>query len=99
MCNPAFADRPSWWDVLCNIETGRITVSKDLRPPLAGLHGGMKGLKLDHTDRGDEGVGMMPAGKEKDKGDKGDAADNFFMDEVSSSLKGTAIPTARVFRS
>ena len=35
MCNPAFADRPSWWDVLCNIETGKVIVSKDLRPSSA----------------------------------------------------------------
>ncbi|GAA5997729.1 AFI1/MesA family protein [Rhodotorula paludigena] len=33
VCNPAFADRPSWWDVLCNLETGRITVSKELKLP------------------------------------------------------------------
>ncbi|GAA5924641.1 hypothetical protein JCM1841_006373, partial [Sporobolomyces salmonicolor] len=33
VCNPAFADRPSWWDLLCNIETGKITISKDLRSP------------------------------------------------------------------
>ncbi|GAA5830718.1 hypothetical protein JCM11251_001053 [Rhodosporidiobolus azoricus] len=33
VCNPAFLDRPSWWDVLCNLETGKIIVSKDLKPP------------------------------------------------------------------
>ncbi|GAA5958013.1 hypothetical protein JCM21900_004745 [Sporobolomyces salmonicolor] len=33
VCNPAFADRPSWWDLLCNIETGKMTISKDLRSP------------------------------------------------------------------
>ncbi|KDE03431.1 hypothetical protein MVLG_06094 [Microbotryum lychnidis-dioicae p1A1 Lamole] len=32
VCNPAFADRPSWWDVLCNYETGKIVVSKEIRP-------------------------------------------------------------------
>ncbi|KAK4048369.1 hypothetical protein OIO90_005839 [Microbotryomycetes sp. JL221] len=32
VCNPAFADRPSWWDVLCNVETGKITVSKHIEP-------------------------------------------------------------------
>ncbi|BGP39727.1 hypothetical protein JCM10450v2_003696 [Rhodotorula kratochvilovae] len=32
VCNPAFADRPAWWDVLCNIETGKITISKELKP-------------------------------------------------------------------
>ncbi|GAA5885668.1 hypothetical protein JCM6882_007519 [Rhodosporidiobolus microsporus] len=33
VCNPAFLDRPSWWDVLCNLETGKIIVSKDLKAP------------------------------------------------------------------
>ncbi|GAA5945753.1 hypothetical protein JCM3775_005839 [Rhodotorula graminis] len=33
VCNPAFADRPSWWDVLCNIETGKVTISRELKPP------------------------------------------------------------------
>ncbi|BGP24301.1 hypothetical protein JCM10295v2_003211 [Rhodotorula toruloides] len=32
VCNPAFADRPSWWDVLCNLETGKVVVSKELKP-------------------------------------------------------------------
>ncbi|KAK4053372.1 hypothetical protein OIV83_001536 [Microbotryomycetes sp. JL201] len=32
VCNPAFAERPSWWDVLCNIETGKVIVSKDIAP-------------------------------------------------------------------
>ncbi|SCV67839.1 BQ2448_5450 [Microbotryum intermedium] len=32
VCNPAFADRPSWWDVLCNYETGKIIVSKEIIP-------------------------------------------------------------------
>ncbi|GAA5855904.1 hypothetical protein JCM9279_001167 [Rhodotorula babjevae] len=32
VCNPAFADRPSWWDVLCNIETGKVTISRELKP-------------------------------------------------------------------
>ncbi|GAA6018539.1 hypothetical protein JCM11491_006439 [Sporobolomyces phaffii] len=85
VCNPAFADRPSWWDVLCNIETGKITVSKDLKPPLAGVQAGIKGLRLDGNDRGDE-----TSTKEKEKGDKGDSADNVFMEEVSPVLSGTS---------
>ncbi|GAA5830769.1 hypothetical protein JCM3770_000237, partial [Rhodotorula araucariae] len=51
VCNPAFADRPTWWDVLCNIETGKITISKELKPPApasaaasaAGTGGGATG--------------------------------------------------------
>ncbi|KAF9150321.1 hypothetical protein BGX20_005736, partial [Mortierella sp. AD010] len=30
--NQLFEDRTSWWDVLCNIDTGKITVSKDITP-------------------------------------------------------------------
>lgn len=30
--NPTFEDHSSWWDVLCNISTGKITVSKDIEP-------------------------------------------------------------------
>ncbi|KAI9103120.1 stabilization of polarity axis-domain-containing protein [Phlyctochytrium arcticum] len=28
--NPVFEEQPSWWDVLCNINTGKITVSPQL---------------------------------------------------------------------
>lgn len=78
VCNPAFADRPSWWDVLCNIETGKITISKDLRPPPAGNPSNIKNSRLDGVERGEEGN----VGKDKEKGDKGDTADNVFMEEV-----------------
>ncbi|CED83201.1 Arf3-interacting protein 1, N-terminal domain [Phaffia rhodozyma] len=30
--NPRFEDLHSRWDILCNIDTGRITVSKDIKP-------------------------------------------------------------------
>lgn len=30
MCNPTYEEHTAWWDVLCNIETGKITVSKDI---------------------------------------------------------------------
>lgn len=30
--NPRFEDLSSRWDVICNIQTGRITVSKDIKP-------------------------------------------------------------------
>lgn len=85
VCNPAFADRPSWWDVLCNIETGKITVSKDLRPPAAGIQSALRAMKLDGGIGGDDGGGTTKE-KEKEKGDKGDNADNLFMEEVSHSF-------------
>ncbi|BGP31722.1 hypothetical protein JCM10296v2_003496 [Rhodotorula toruloides] len=39
VCNPAFADRPSWWDVLCNLETGKVVVSKELKPSATTVTG------------------------------------------------------------
>ncbi|KAJ1719454.1 hypothetical protein LPJ53_005790 [Coemansia erecta] len=33
--NPAFEEHPEWWDVLCNINTGRIAVSPALAAPPA----------------------------------------------------------------
>ncbi|KAJ8103529.1 docking domain of Afi1 for Arf3 in vesicle trafficking-domain-containing protein [Lipomyces tetrasporus] len=31
--NPAFESHPSWWDILCNIETGEVRISKHIRQP------------------------------------------------------------------
>jgi hypothetical protein len=31
--NPAFAHHPSWWDILCNIDTGRIKISTEIERP------------------------------------------------------------------
>ena len=28
--NPTYEEHTAWWDVLCNISTGKITVSKDI---------------------------------------------------------------------
>ncbi|KAJ2393291.1 hypothetical protein H4S02_000302 [Coemansia sp. RSA 2611] len=35
--NPAFEEHPEWWDLLCNINTGKITVSPALTVP-SGSH-------------------------------------------------------------
>ncbi|KAI9479014.1 docking domain of Afi1 for Arf3 in vesicle trafficking-domain-containing protein [Coemansia mojavensis] len=38
--NPAFEEHPEWWDLLCNINTGKVTVSPALAmPPGAGGQG------------------------------------------------------------
>jgi hypothetical protein len=29
--NPTFANHPAWWDILCNIDTGRIKISPEIR--------------------------------------------------------------------
>ncbi|KAF9974181.1 hypothetical protein BGZ73_002465 [Actinomortierella ambigua] len=39
--NQLFEDRTAWWDVLCNIDTGKITVSKDITPVAPVYHAGL----------------------------------------------------------
>lgn len=80
VCNPAFAERPSWWDVLCNIETGKITVSKHIDPPQpfsrtvtkTNASGGIENaVSPDETTIGSGLKGAL------------DSPDHAFMDEVS----------------
>ncbi|GAA5824786.1 hypothetical protein JCM10212_004929 [Sporobolomyces blumeae] len=81
VCNPAFADRPSWWDVLCNIETGKIIVSKDLRSagptPTFSSKGG---IGLQAGEKGDDGG-------RGDKSDHRESADSAFMDEILHAIQ------------
>ncbi|CAD6891174.1 unnamed protein product, partial [Tilletia caries] len=58
--NPRFEDLPAW-DVICNIETGRITISKDIEPapplgtvssPHSHAHSRQGGLVRDHFSSG-----------------------------------------------
>ncbi|GAA5928125.1 AFI1/MesA family protein [Sporobolomyces koalae] len=86
VCNPAFADRPTWWDVLCNLETGKITVSKDLRRPTSTSGSNLRGLKLDPNSMERAGEDGHKE-KDKDKGDKGDHADNLFMEEILHAIQ------------
>lgn len=56
--NPAFAHHPSWWDILCNIDTGRIKISSELRQPPpsdgAALFGAISTV-TGNADTGDNG--------------------------------------------
>ncbi|KAM0746057.1 spindle pole body interacting protein [Meredithblackwellia eburnea MCA 4105] len=75
VCNPAFADRPSWWDVLFNLETGKVTVSKEIAPAAPGVGGvGVSGA-------GGIGTGVGEKVDSKEEGDLG------FMDEILSAIQ------------
>lgn len=81
------------WDVLCNIDTGKITVSKDLRPvapppslfpsppPIIPRSGTVRSDSSGHDDE------VVPPRKESASGAKefnarNDHPDNIFMEEV-----------------
>lgn len=54
--NPAFAHHPTWWDILCNIDTGRIKISTETKQPgpsdSATLFGAISTVS-GHHDTGD----------------------------------------------
>ncbi|GAA5868799.1 hypothetical protein JCM1840_005123 [Sporobolomyces johnsonii] len=99
VCNPAFADRPSWWDLLCNIETGKITISKDLRSPPSSY----SAATATATTRSNAASaswaagaggagGGLEEGKDGKEGSKkedktGESPDNAFMDEILHAIQ------------
>ncbi|CAK9781024.1 spindle pole body interacting protein [Cutaneotrichosporon oleaginosum] len=82
VCNPRFEELPSTWDVLCNLETGRVTVSKELQMP-----GTVQGTKSDLTsDRsvntGGKDEDSAMAGGKAHSVSKTDCLDNQFVEEI-----------------
>ncbi|KAG9299886.1 hypothetical protein G9A89_005415 [Geosiphon pyriformis] len=76
--NRIFEDHSSWWDVLCNIDTGKISVSKDILTPSYGT-------KQD--DRSEEGSKSPSSSKNEPWGrEKWDTADHEFMAEVMHAI-------------
>ncbi|KAF9201755.1 hypothetical protein BGZ49_008030 [Haplosporangium sp. Z 27] len=74
--NQLFEDRTSWWDILCNIDTGKITVSKDL-PPLKATTSQVAGY-FDDVKKGEPFIMSYDI--------KYDVGDNDFMADVQSLI-------------
>jgi hypothetical protein len=88
VANPRFEELHHTWDVLCDLNTGKVTVSKDLKS--AGTGGGKKresdaslGGSIVQVD-GDSAPNT-PAVK-MSSASRPDCTDNQFMDEVSRIL-------------
>lgn len=95
--NPIFESMPIW-DVLCNIETGKISVNKDIRtaaPPPSLFPSPPQIIPRSGTIRSDgsgfeddAGIGRPPGQKEgkdtagRDFVAKSDNPDNLFMEDV-----------------
>lgn len=111
VCNPAFANKPSWWDVLCNMETGKITVSKDITPAPSSTRsfatlprGGGGGAGSPHLGSAafeEELLGGKPAAVPAagGAGAKAESADSVFMEEMMATIQshyGEQIVRARM---
>ncbi|KAK8858558.1 hypothetical protein IAR55_002787 [Kwoniella newhampshirensis] len=87
--NPRFEELPMTWDVLCNLETGKVTVSKDLK---AGGVGSMKSGRSSETSLSASIVKVeedMSIGTPQTKMNsiaKADCVDNQFMEEILSAM-------------
>lgn len=85
--NPRFEDLPRTWDILCNTETGRITVSKHLEVGSNGVAVASSASSLTGFDgNGDEhlnAASLLMGGDGLDNTGKGDSPDGQFMEEVS----------------
>ncbi|KAF9540878.1 hypothetical protein EC957_003684 [Mortierella hygrophila] len=78
--NQLFEDRTAWWDVLCNIDTGKITVSKDISPiAFSSSHPG----HYDDT----RSAPMFGAGTAAQSSSKHDNGDNDFMTDILSAIQ------------
>ena len=78
--NPRFEELPTTWDVLCNIETGKVTVSKNLRTSLM-KQSSDSSLRTNVKMEDDTQAGT-PQSKMNSMS-KADCMDNQFMEEVS----------------
>ncbi|KAF9585446.1 hypothetical protein BGW38_002360 [Lunasporangiospora selenospora] len=77
--NQLFEDRTAWWDVLCNIDTGKITVSKDIAPmPAPGTTG-----YYDDT----RPLQLFGGNTVAQSSSKYDTGDNEFMAEILNAIQ------------
>lgn len=89
--NPRFEELPMTWDVLCNLETGKVTVSKNLRSASVSV-GSIKSSRSSETSLSasivkvdDDNTTGTPQAKRASVS-RADCVDNQFMDEVSPLL-------------
>ncbi|KAI7827443.1 docking domain of Afi1 for Arf3 in vesicle trafficking-domain-containing protein [Gamsiella multidivaricata] len=79
--NQLFEDRTAWWDVLCNIDTGKITVSKDITPMPAMVSQGSG--SYDDT----RPIAIFSGAPTSQPSGKYDNGDNEFMTDILNAIQ------------
>ena len=51
--NPTFSNHHDWWDILCDIDTGRVTISREIKPPPQSDGAAIFGTIAANADTGD----------------------------------------------
>ncbi|WRT67755.1 uncharacterized protein IL334_004727 [Kwoniella shivajii] len=90
--NPRFEELPTTWDILCNLETGRVTVSKNLQSTNVGS---IRSGRSSETSLGsgslikvedDPSTTTNTPQAKMNSIAKSDCVDNQFMDEIISAM-------------
>ncbi|KAE8540973.1 hypothetical protein D1P53_002326 [Cryptococcus gattii VGV] len=89
--NPRFEELPMTWDVLCNLETGKVTVSKNLRSASVSV-GSIRSSRSSETSLSasivkvdDDNTTGTPQAKRASVS-RADCVDNQFMDEIIAAV-------------
>jgi hypothetical protein len=85
VANPRFEDLHTLWDVLCNIDTGKVTVSKHMAKDrdVAGMRSGRSSeTSLGSVVKVEEGEMAGTPQSKMTSSSKADSVDNVFIDEV-----------------
>jgi hypothetical protein len=80
--NPRFEELPMTWDVLCNVETGKVTVSKELKSGSIGAMKQSSGSSLGSVVKVEEDTQAGTPQAKMNSATKADCVDNQFMDDV-----------------
>ena len=89
------------WDVLCNIETGKVTVHKDIRPPATSASSFPQPPSISRSgstipNNSDDEIGKSAVANNGviGRGEfvaKADNADNLFMEDVRFTISISAL--------
>jgi hypothetical protein len=91
--NPRFEDLPHTWDLLCNLETGKITVSKALGADNGEKEAGSKSMAVGDGNDSESVSGHGGQTNKELRSYNPDSSDNLFMEEVRT----VSIPSSTEF--
>ena len=82
--NPTFANHPEWWDLLCDVPTGRMKISSRIEQAL--MTDGLVNFQQQNPGYAPNGNGI--GGNATSLASNGDAAgDTAFMESINSSIQ------------
>ena len=88
--NPRFEELPMTWDVLCNVETGKVTVSKELRSASITILEQSSDSSLGSVVKVESDILSGTPQSKMNSASKADCVENQFMEDVSRRFRDHA---------